>query len=310
MDTDAGADDVMAIALLLASPAVRVEAVCITTGLAHVQPGAANILRLLELAGRSDIPVYLGRPVPLSGSRQFPAEWRRESDMLTGVTLPRARRSPEPRSAREFLAERLRDRAHPVDVLALGGLTNLAQVFQMSPSASLGIRRLVIMGGAIGVPGNLGDGGVTHNRTAEWNFFVDPEAARRVFASGAPIRLIPLDATRRVPIDRTLARDLQGAGASPLARAVIEVLGSVGPTIDRGSYFAWDPLAAAVLIDPSLVRFQPAGIMVRQHAPEDGRTVALRGGARRNAQVAMDADAARFRRLFIDTLSGRSAGTQ
>jgi inosine-uridine nucleoside N-ribohydrolase len=306
VDTDAGPDDVIAIALLLASPKIRLEAVCIGTGLAHVPAGAENMLRLLELAGRSDVPVYMGRATPISGSRQFPAEWRRLSDHLAGVTLPKARRAPEPRPATDFLAERLRDRAHPVDVLALGGLTNLAEAFRAAPGAARGIRQLVIMGGAVRVPGNLGEGGITQNRTAEWNFFVDPEAARRVFASGAPIRLIPLDATRRVPIDHTLARDLQSAGTPPLARAVVEVLGTVREYIDRGTYFAWDPLAAAVLIDPSVVQFQPAGVMVRQHAPEEGRTVALRG-ARRNAQVAMDADAARFRDLFIGTLSGRNA---
>jgi inosine-uridine nucleoside N-ribohydrolase len=303
VDTDAGPDDMIALALLLASPKVRVEAVCIGTGLAHVEAGAGNILRLLELAGRSDVPVYMGRATPLSGSRQFPAEWRHLSDRLAGVNLPAARRAPEPRPARDFLAERLRDRAHPVDVLALGGLTNLAEAFQATPGAARGIRQLVIMGGALRVPGNLVDGGLTQNRTAEWNFFVDPEAARRVFAAGAPIRLIPLDATRRVPIDSTLARDLRNAGGPPLARAVVEVLATIGQYAGRAAYVGGDPVAAAALIDPSVVRFQPAGIMVRRHAPEDGRTVALRGGARSNAQVAMEADAARFRSLFIATLS-------
>jgi inosine-uridine nucleoside N-ribohydrolase len=304
VDTDAGPDDVMALALLLASPKVRVEAVCIGTGLAHVPAGAANILRVLELAGRSDVPVYMGRETPISGSRQFPAEWRRLADRLGGVTLPAARRRPESRPAREFLAERLRDSARPVDVLALGGLTNLAEAFQIAPAAARGIRQLVIMGGAVGVPGNLVDGGVTRNRTAEWNFFVDPEAARRVFASGAPIRLIPLDATRRVTMDWTLARDLRNAGGAPLARAVVEVLATIGQLGGRASYVAGDTVAAATLIDPGVVRFKPAGIMVRRHAPEDGRTVALRGGAKRNAQVAIDADASRFRTLFIATLSG------
>jgi inosine-uridine nucleoside N-ribohydrolase len=307
VDTDAGADDMMAIAFLLASPKIRIEAVCIGTGVAHVQAGAANVLRLLELAGRPDVPVYIGRATPLSGSRQFPVAWRRSADALAGVTLPAARRHAEARPAREFLAERLRDRTRPVDVLALGGLTNLAESFRLWPGAARGIRQLVISGGAIGVPGNLRDGGITANRTAEWNFYVDPEAARRVFASGAPIRLVPLDATRRVPIDGTLARDLQTAVPAPLTRAVIQVLATVRAEIDRGTYFAWDPLAAAVLIDPTVVRFQPAGIMVRQHAPEDGRTVALRG-ARRNAQLATDVDAARFRNLFVATLSGGTGG--
>lgn len=302
VDTDAGPDDLMAIAFLLASPKVRLEAVCVGTGLAHIPAGAANMLNLLELAGRRDVPVYMGRDTPLSGDRQFPPDWRRVSDELPGVTLPRARRSPESRPAREFLAARLNEADQPVDVLALGGLTNLAEAIGLNPAAARAIRHLVIMGGAIRVPGNLADGGATANTTAEWNFFIDPEAARRVFASGAPIRLVPLDATRRVPIDAALVRAVQGAARAPLARAVAQVLGTVRDVIESGRYFAWDPLAAVVLVDPSVVRFTPAVVNIRQQPPEEGRTVVAPRG-RPNAEIALDADARKFRDLFVRTLA-------
>src|SRR5947207_14006988 len=82
VDTDAGTDDLMAIAFLLARPDIRVEAITVANGLAHVDRGAANLIRLLTLAGELDIPVYAGRPSPMSGDRVFPEAWRSTSDML------------------------------------------------------------------------------------------------------------------------------------------------------------------------------------------------------------------------------------
>src|SRR5262245_65256011 len=76
IDTDAGSDDLLAIAFLLSHPTVRIEAVTIANGLAHVDAGARNLVRLLDLAGRTNVPVFAGRPTPLRGNAEFPAEWR------------------------------------------------------------------------------------------------------------------------------------------------------------------------------------------------------------------------------------------
>src|SRR5690349_17853742 len=94
IDTDAGSDDLMAIAFLLSRKDVQVEAITIANGLAHVNAGAANVLRLLELGGRGNVPVYNGRNTPMKGNAEFPAEWRRSSDELPGVQLPKSRRKP------------------------------------------------------------------------------------------------------------------------------------------------------------------------------------------------------------------------
>ena len=300
VDTDAGTDDFMALAFLLSSPRARIEAVTITTGLAHARAGAANVLRLLQLAGRGDVPVYVGRETPLTGNREFPADWRRLSDELPGVDLPDAKRPAEARPAHEFLAERLADSSRPVTVLALGGLTNLAEAFRINPAAAKSVEQLVIMGGAFKVEGNLAEGGITHNATAEWNFFIDPEAARRVLASGADIRLIPLDATQKVAVDRNVVRSLQTAGQRPLTRFVLQVLATVDDMIDRGTFYAWDPLAAAAIVDPPVVRFTRMAVDVQQNAPDEGRTViAARGSS--NADVAIDANSRRFIDLYTRT---------
>ena len=303
VDTDAGSDDLMAIAFLLSRPDIHVEAITIANGMAHVPAGGKNILRLLELAGRRDVPVFIGRETPLSGNAEFPAEWRLTSDELPGVKLPEATRDPEPRSAADYLAKRLAEAGHPVQVLTLGPLTNIAEAFAHNPRAARAVRQLVVMGGAVHVPGNLGDGGAykTNNTVSEWNMFIDPLAAKTVFESGARIRLISLDATQRVPIDMALFEEFRSHASSPLARFVSEVLATNRDLIHQGFYFAWDPLAAVALANPAVVKFRPMAIEISVVPTEPGRTVEMKKG-RANAQVAVDADELRFRESFMNAL--------
>src|SRR5436190_12490576 len=85
VDTDVGSDDLLALAFLLSRPDVRIEAITVANGLAHVDQGARMVLRLLELAHRNEIPVYVGRATPLQGNAAFPAEWRKQMEELAGV---------------------------------------------------------------------------------------------------------------------------------------------------------------------------------------------------------------------------------
>ncbi len=199
IDTDAGSDDFMAVALLLSHPNVAIDAITVVNGVAHVDAGARNMGRLLDLAGRKRVPVFAGRNTPLRGTAEFPAEWRKIADDLPGVALPPASRPPETRRAADYLVERLKNARTPVQILALGPLTNIAEAMERDLPWLHNIREIVLMGGAVRVPGNLQDGGVFHtkNSTAEWNIFIDPLAASIVFRSGVPIRLIALDATNQ-----------------------------------------------------------------------------------------------------------------
>jgi inosine-uridine nucleoside N-ribohydrolase len=198
------------------------------------------------------------------------------------------------------LIERLRDHNYPVRILALGPLTNLAEALQRAPSSIDAVAEVVIMGGAVRVPGNLGDGGFFHtaNKTAEWNMFVDPLAARIVFRAGVNIRLIPLDATNTVPIGAAFVHEFQAKARSPLARFVAQVLEADRESIDQGIFYAWDPLAAVALLDRSVVHTLPLHIEIRQDPPEEGRTIQTPG--RSNTHVALAADAGAFRRLFLE----------
>ena len=297
VDTDCGGDDLMAIAFLLARPDVRIEAVTVANGVAHVRPGAGNVLRLLELGGRGNVPVYLGRETPMRGHAAFPDVWRKDADAPVGPRPPR--HIPQVEAAADYLAARLRERSRPVRILAIGPLTNLGEALERAPDCLRDIE-VTIMGGALYAPGNLDDGGYfqTDNKTTEWNFYVDPLAAKAVFASGAKIRLVPLDATNQVHIDSALLKALQSKTRTPLGKYVAAVLKQHRDQIREGIYFAWDPLAAAAMIEPALVRETPLPVDVKQSPPEEGRTVEMPGYPP-NARVALRADAAGFREIFV-----------
>jgi pyrimidine-specific ribonucleoside hydrolase len=310
IDTDCGHDDLTAIAFLLARRDVRIEAVTIANGLAHVQAGAANVARLLALGGRGNVPVYIGRETPLRGQAAFPDPWREKSDaLLSGLKVP-AGRSPEKQSAADYLAGRLRDHNRPARVLALGPLTNFGEALEREPEMLRGIE-IVIMGGAIRVPGNLGDGGTfkTSNTTAEWNIFVDPLAAKRVFDSGARIHLIPLDATNHVPIDTGFLRELQRKARTPLGEFVVAIMERDRKLIEQGTYYAWDAVAGVALVDPAAVQTMPMAIEVKQDPPEEGRTTEITA-APANAQVALGANATLFRQFFISALVPQTASAR
>ncbi len=304
IDTDAGSDDLMAIAFLLGRPDVRVEAITVVNGLAHVRPGARNIARLLELADRRDIPVYVGRSIPLEGRAQFPARWRRDSDRLPGVHLPASSRRFETMPAARFLAGRLSDPNGKVRILALGPLTNLGEALARTPGTARGFAEIVIMGGAIQARGNLDDGGFfkTSNKTAEWNIFVDPLAAATVFSWGVPLRLVPLDATNKVKIDAAFLAEFDKRELTPLGRFVREILATERVSIEGGYYYAWDPLAAAALVEPAVLTTTKMAIGIQRKSPETGRTVEIMDG-KENAAVAMDADAGMFKKLFLDNFA-------
>lgn len=299
IDTDMGSDDVMAISLLLAHREIPIEAITVVNGLAHVRAGAANARRIVQASGRNSVLVLEGREMPLQRTADFPREWREGSDRPVTAAAPPAPTITE--RGEVWLARRLKDAAHPVRILALGPLTDLALAL---PGAKA-VEEIVIMGGAFHVPGNLGDGGAfkTTNTTAEWNFFVDPEAATRVFNFGVPIRVVPLDATSRVKLDAAFLARFQRESRGTLAQIVSKVLNGERDMIDQGVFYAWDPLAAAALLDPTVATWTPAHVAMRVSGNEAGHSVIVPGIP--NARVALDASRERFEKLFLEALAAR-----
>jgi pyrimidine-specific ribonucleoside hydrolase len=285
IDTDMGTDDMMAIALLLAHGEIPIEAITVVNGVAHVQQGAANARRLVATSGRTGIQVFEGRETPLQFTKDFPDEWRKSADApLSTVNVPPTTKE----RAETWLQNRLKDASHPVRILALGPLTNLALALPTADPKA--VEEIVMMGGAFHVPGNMGP-------YAEGNFFLDPEAAAGVFRSGVPIRVVPLDATNKVKLNATFVSQFKNTTKGPLAALVTHVLEAAHDDIAHGEYYAWDPLAAAALLDPSVATWTQTHVVIRLKGREVGRSVIEPGPA--NAKVALTASRTQFDRVFL-----------
>lgn len=315
VDTDVGTDDLIALAYLLCNRRVRVDAVTTVGGLSGARAGAEGVARLLTLSGRPEVPVLAGSEVPIQETRPFPAEWRKVSEEAPPRFLPPASGVRVDGSGGIELLARLFGGRHPVTVLALGPLTNVALALRRIGGRPGGAHRLVVMGGALDVPGNVADAAEpgTENGRAEWNFHVDPTAASEVLRSGLQVELVPLDATSSVPIDTRFADVVEQYARSPQARFVADVLGSVREWISQGGYFAWDPLAAVLVADPAVASFTSVPLAVDVEPPHEGWT-------RRDTangvpvRVATTASLPRFTWEFLDVIlegqpwRGRSDG--
>ncbi len=306
IDTDMASDDWMAILYLLQHPRVSVQAVTVTgTGEAHSQPGAFNALGLLALAGQPNVPVAFGTETPLQGHHAFPDTIREMMDSVMGIALPVNPNPPLQLGAVDFLISSLRQSRQKITLLALGPLTNLAQAFQSDPSLVGCIEMLYIMGGAVDVPGNLFESGApTANTVAEWNIYCDPSAAKVVIHSGAPITLVPLDATNQAPLTMEFYHRMEQDHSTPEAAFLWQVLLGEKEFIPTGRAYFWDPLTAAILADESLGTFEQRSLtVVVEEGPQSGRTLETDGGAA--VRVCTAVDSVRFETLFLEVLNGR-----
>jgi inosine-uridine nucleoside N-ribohydrolase len=302
-DTDMAHDDMFAALFLMAHPNVDVRAITVVgTGEAHCGPGVANALGLVALAGQSGIPVACGRETPLEGNHTFPAAWRQGADEAYGVSIPDGG-DASPLAAPDLIAETIRSMDEKISIVAVGPLTNIAEAIQKYPENNAKIETIYIMGGAINVPGNVGPSGVgIQNEFAEWNIYIDPAAANIVFASGIPVTLVPLDATREVPVTRAFYRALGDHSNTPPAKLVHEILTANLDFVDSGGFQFWDSLTAAIFTDESLTTFEEMQLIVMdEEGPESGYTKPAPEGG--NIRVATHADKEEFEKLFLTILN-------
>jgi inosine-uridine nucleoside N-ribohydrolase len=307
IDTDMAIDDWLAILYLLQRTDVDVRAITVTgAGEAHCGPGVQNALDLVTLAGRPEIPVTCGRETPLAGDRVFPPGWRDNVDALAGIEIPASPNRPQDQGAVELIGETIRGADGQLVIITLGPLTNLAEAFQGDPALASEVQAIYIMGGAFSVPGNVSNPpemGID-NQAAEWNIYVDPQAAGLVVASGAPVTFVPLDASNHVPLDKAFYDRLAADRDTPEAEFVYQALTKNLGFVNSGRYYFWDPLTAAVAADESLATFEAGAVVVLEgDGPESGATRQDESGS--PARWATTADSGRFKQQFLDVLNGR-----
>jgi purine nucleosidase len=340
LDVDTGIDDSLALLYAAASPEVELVAVTCVAGNVDAQQVAVNTMAVLELAGRGDVEVALGRETPLVRALETTPETHGPRG-LGYAELPPAVANLSGRHAVDLLIEEARKAPGEITLVTLGPLTNLAIAVLREPQLPRLLRSYVLMGGAYRSPGNTAP-------TTEWNINVDPDAAKVVFGAwiaaraadpsiGRPIAL-GLDVTERAKIlpdhvvalarragstpDDSLAlargedpmRATSSVASNPIVRFVADALRFYMEFHSRydGFYgaFIHDPLAVAAAIDPSLIRTEAlavdielGGALTTGETVTDWRRV---WGREPNIDVAVEADAQEFLARFVERV-GRLA---
>jgi pyrimidine-specific ribonucleoside hydrolase len=293
IDTDPGIDDALALLYAWASPRLTVEAVTTVAGNVPVTTATMNVLRLLDLAQPTERPVLArGAAAPLHRTLRTATGYHGADGLGDVDGWPVVDADAVPANAIDVLVGAARGHADHLTLVALGPLTNVALAFEADGEAMRRIARVVAMGGAVDVPGNV-------TPTAEFNLWGDPEAARVVLESGRTIDLVPLDATRQVALPRS---DLEAAlrGLPPVTVARVLAFCERGFRVDasrgRPGMILHDPLAVGVAIDPTFVAWEPARLSVGP----DGETRRTAGAP--NCRFAGTVDVPRFLGAFLDGL--------
>jgi inosine-uridine nucleoside N-ribohydrolase len=300
LDCDPGHDDAIALLLALASPEVELVGVTTVHGNQTLEKTTVNALKLLEFVGRTDVPVAAGADRPIRRAA-FVAEYVHGESGMDGPSLPPPTIEPVAQHAVDFIAETLLASEEPITLVPTGPLTNIGLFLARHPDAAERVERIVLMGGAIG------EGNVTP--AAEFNIWVDPEAADRAFTSGLDVTMIGLDVTHQAIVGPAPRAEIKAAGR--VGAMVAELLEFYG-RFHKQSY-GWDgspihdAVAMAHAFRPGIVETVFTG--VRVDCGEElgrGRTnVDLRGrvGWEPNAHVAIGIDADAFIALLVERIS-------
>jgi purine nucleosidase len=303
IDTDTASDDAVALAMALRHPDVRVAAIMVVAGNVPLDQAVQNALYTREVAG-GDAPVYAGRDRPRAGELHT-AQFVHGEDGMGDIGLPLSGREPDDGDAVEKLVELIRAAPGEIELVTLGPLTNVAEAFERAPDLPGSLRRLVTMGGTSDAVGNVAP-------AAEFNIWADPEAARIVFRSAAPITMVGWDISRKYAVF-TPEQSAALAALGPVGRFCAEIQGAVDDFARTHTHLAGydlpDPIAMAVALDPTVatdvrrlhVDVEVAGELTRGQTVVDHLGV---GGGKPNADVVVEASRERFDRVLRQTLAG------
>jgi pyrimidine-specific ribonucleoside hydrolase len=327
LDTDPGVDDAMAIFLALRSAELKVEAITPVCGNVPLSLTLPNALRLIEIANRADVPIAAGAATPLV-RRLITATYAHGNNGLAGVDFPPPKLQPIAATAAELIRRIVRANPGEITIVAVGPLTNIATVLKEDPSLATLIKSIVIMGGS------LSGGNVTPS--AEFNFYVDPEAARIVFDAGIPLTMVGLDVTRKVLLHEDQIRELEAA-QNPVSQAAGKIMRATYDRMKKSgrenpTFAMHDPLTVAHLIDPSIltlkdyyVQIETTGELtsgesigyehtpIRRSPPLDtgiapaATTDSPEPDFKPNAKVATEVDPDKFFRLLLSRLTSPTA---
>jgi purine nucleosidase len=300
IDTDPGQDDAAAIMLALGSPELEILGITTVAGNVPLSRTSTNARIILEFCARTDIKVFAGADKPIARPL-VTAEHVHGKTGLDGPELHEPQMPLQEQHAVDFIIETLkREPAGTVTLCTLGPLTNIATVLEKAPEIAGRVRELVMMGGGFFEGGNI-------TPAAEFNIYVDPEAAAAVFKSGIPIVMMPLDVTHKVLTLKSRVAKLRAIGSRP-AVALVEML-DFFERFDVEKYGSdggplHDPTVVAYLLKPELFSGRDCNVEVEVASPLTvGMTVVdwwQVTGRKHNARVMKDVDADGFFALLVE----------
>jgi purine nucleosidase len=301
-DTDPGIDDALALLLLAASPEVDLRAITVTHGNTSQEKCLRNALQLVELAGIKHVPVIRGASEPLVKELSVAEETHGDGGLGYAI-LPPSNVKPSSVLAHDAIIDEVERHPHEVTLLCVGPMTNIALALLKKPSIAGKVKRIIAMGGAIHYPGNA-------TPQSEYNVYCDPEAFDIVLRAGIDFTLVPLDVTYKCIFTTAhlarinQARDEIKKFITDSTRFYMEFHASHQ---DIHGCAINDPLAAALLIKPSLVTNRDYFLSIElQSVSSKAKTIADHYGALKqtpNAKVAMEVDVESFMDLFITRMN-------
>jgi purine nucleosidase len=295
IDTDPGHDDAMALLFLFKQSAVSIQAITTVAGNSTVLNATRNAYYIRGLVGQESIPIFSGADRPLK--RDLVLAVVHGSTGLAGAPVGSVKYELT-KNASQKIVEIVNSNPRVITILTLGPLTNLPQAFLADKNLPSLVKKVVIMGGAIAVPGNK-------NRVAEFNMCVDPEAADGIFKSSVPKVLVPLDACNDIALTPS---DIEKLGEGRVALALKSMLQPYVRNIREfegaSGALMYDPLAAYYLLNPLAYQLEDMDIVIEtKGAYTFGMTVAerrIKAEKMNNVKVATRIDGVIFKTHFIE----------
>lgn len=256
LDVDTGIDDAAAISLAVHSHDAELLSVSTVAGNTTIENATRNTIDVLDLLGATDVPVYPGASRPLV-RELFTAPYAHGDNGVGGAKLARSSRSVGDRRGPASIVAHAQARPGEVTLVCLGPLTNLAIALNVEPALPRLLKRVVVMGGAYWTPGNI-----RPLRHAEFNIYVDPEAAQQVFAGGFPeLYAVGLDVTHEAPVTPEVWRLILNSDSAPAA--IIQALyRSRMEHPENGTAYIHDAMAVAAALDPTFIEWERHNVEV------------------------------------------------
>lgn len=269
IDCDPGIDDAMALMLAMQYPGFEIVGVTTVFGNAYLEQTTRNALTVVELSGKT-IPVHKGAAKPLRIPLAPPPDFVHGKDGLGNTDQPAPKRSYDAKPAARFIVDAAKAYPGQITILAVGRLTNLAEALKLDPSLTRNIKEVVVMGGALNVPGNV-------SPVAEANIAGDPDAADIVLTAPWKVTMIALDTTTKVTMNDDILERVRSANSRygpfmfAITRFYLDFHRNVNHVED--GFYVHDPSAVLYLIDPAIFKVRQGPVRVVTEGIAQGETI-------------------------------------